>query len=36
MSPLTYVMLFSLLPFPLLMLLLLAERWMKPNHQTTS
>jgi hypothetical protein len=33
MSTLMYIMLVSLLPFPILIILVLAERWMKPNHE---
>ena len=37
MSPLLLVMLLTLLPFPvLLVVLVLADRWRKPNHQATS
>jgi hypothetical protein len=37
MSPLLLVMLLTLLPFPvLLVVLVLADRWRKPNQQTAS
>jgi hypothetical protein len=36
MSPLMLVLLVSLVPFPLLALVVLAERWMKPARDTTS
>lgn len=37
MSPLLLVMLLCLLPFPVLLLVLvLADRWMKPTEQVTS
>jgi hypothetical protein len=34
-SPLMAVLLFGLIPFPILAILVLAERWLKTNHPTT-
>ena len=33
MSPLMLLMVISLVPFPILALVILADRWVRPNHQ---
>lgn len=35
MSPLMTMMLLSVVPFPILVIAILAERWMKSHHQAT-
>lgn len=36
MSHLMLMMLISLVPFPILAIVILANRWMKSNHEATS
>lgn len=36
MSPLLWMMLISLVPFPVLAVVILADRWLKPNHEAIS
>jgi hypothetical protein len=33
MSPLMMLMLISLVPFPILAIVILADHWMRPNHE---
>ena len=33
MSPLMWMMLISLVPFPVLAVVILADRWLKTNHE---
>lgn len=36
MSPLMWMMLISLVPFPVLAIVILADRWLKTNHEAIS
>jgi hypothetical protein len=36
MSPLMWMMLISLVPFPVLAVVILADRWLKTNHEAIS
>lgn len=36
MSPLMWMMLISLVPFPVLAVVILADRWLKANHEAIS
>lgn len=36
MSPLMWMMLISLAPFPVLAIVILADRWLKTNHEAIS
>jgi hypothetical protein len=36
MSPLMLMMLLSLVPFPVLAIVILADRWLKTNHEAIS
>ena len=36
MSPLMLIMLISLVPFPILAVVILADRWMRPNQAAIS